>query len=131
MIFLDTSYFVSLMDKMDVYHKNSMEIQDYLNDSNEKTVINTTVPVETLNRFIKTNILARKMFDALKAQHKIIMLTNADYIESLDVNMWFGNSINFSDCTIINTMIKRDIQDIVTFDRDFEKVDGLHVINSI
>ncbi len=115
---------------MDVYHKNSMEIQDYLNDSNEKTVINTTVPVEH-NRFIKTNILARKMFDALKAQHKIIMLTNADYIESLDVNMWFGNSINFSDCTIINTMIKRDIQDIVTFDRDFEKVDGLHVINSI
>ena len=76
-------------------------------------------------------ILARKMFDALKAQHKIIMLTNADYIESLDVNMWFGNSINFSDCTIINTMIKRDIQDIVTFDRDFEKVDGLHVIKSI
>ena len=67
-------------------------------------------------------ILARKMFDALKAQHKIIMLTNADYIESLDVNMWFGNSINFSDCTIINTMIKRDIQDIVTFDRDFEKL---------
>ena len=50
------------------------------------------------------------------------MLTNADYIESLDVNMWFGNSINFSDCTIINTMIKRDIQDIVTFDRDFEKL---------
>ncbi|MDO5814388.1 MAG: hypothetical protein Q4Q18_02020 [Methanobrevibacter sp.] len=40
MIFLDSGYFISLM-----YEKDP-----YLDNSNEPTVINTTVIVETLNR---------------------------------------------------------------------------------
>lgn len=51
-IFLDTGYFKGLMDKKDVHHKDALEIQEFLNNWNETTVINTTVLVETLNRSV-------------------------------------------------------------------------------
>jgi len=131
MIFLDTGYFQGLMNHKDTNHKNSLEIQEYLKESNEKTVINTTVLVETLNRSIKTNILAENMFKILKQNHQIIKLTTGDYYKSLQVNKYFGNSINYSDCTIIHTMLERGITRIVSFDSGFKKIDGFHVISSL
>ncbi len=131
MIFLDTWYFENLMNPREPNHGISLEIQDYIDDSNEQTVINTTVLVETLNRSIKTDTFAEKMYVALKSRHCIVPLNKNDYLESLEINRWFGNSINYSDCTIIHTMMEMNITDIVTFDRDFEKVNGLNIISAI
>lgn len=131
MIFLDTGYFKALMDDNDIYHYDSLRIKEYLNDSDETTVINTTVLVETLNRSIKTNEFARELYENIKAQNQIIQLTTKDYIDSLEINRWFGNSINYSDCTIIQTMINQSIIDIVTFDSDFEKVNGFNIISHV
>ncbi|WP_407421513.1 PIN domain-containing protein [Methanobrevibacter sp.] len=131
MIFLDSGYFKGLMNYKDAHHNDSLKIQEYLNNSNETTVINTTVLVETLNNTVKTNILAKDMFNVLYSQNQIIQLTYEDYLKSLEVNMWYGNSINYGDCTIINTMINMSIIDIVTFDSDFEKVNGFNIISSI
>ena len=131
MIFLDTCYFENLMNTGEPNHRISLEIQDYINDSNELTVINTTVLVETLNRSVKTNTFAERMYRALKSRHCIVPLNKNDYLESLEINRWFGNSINYSDCTIIHTMMEMNITDIVTFDSDFEKVNGLNIISAI
>lgn len=131
MIFLDTCYFENLMDKRQSNHDVSLKINDYLINSNEKTVINTTVLVETLNRSIKTNTFADEMFENLMSNHELVVLTSVDYLDSLVLNRWYGNSINYSDCTIIDTMIKQGISNIVSFDSDFEKVDGFNVISSI
>lgn len=119
------------MDKRQSNHDVSLKINDYLINSNEKTVINTTVLVETLNRSIKTNTFADEMFENLMSNHELVVLTSVDYLDSLVLNRWYGNSINYSDCTIIDTMIKQGISNIVSFDSDFEKVDGFNVISSI
>lgn len=131
MFFLDTSYFEGLMSSRDVHHNDSLKIQEYIDDSNEKTVINTTVLVETLNRSVKTNILAENIYDVLKSNHQIIKLTAYDYLTALEVNKHFGNSINYSDCTIIHTMMEIGIRNIVTFDSDFNKIEQFNVISSI
>ena len=44
-------------------------------------------------------------------------------------NEWFGNSINFNDFTIINTMMALGIEKIVSFDSDFKKIDNYKVIS--
>ena len=41
----------------------------------------------------------------------------------------FDSSINFSDCTILSTMIRNKIDKIISFDSDFEKVKGIKIIN--
>lgn len=41
----------------------------------------------------------------------------------------FGKSINFSDCTIVNSMIKHSITRIVSFDSDFDKIGAFERIH--
>lgn len=119
------------MDKKDMHHDEALKIEDYLDNSNEKTVINTTVLLETLNKSAGTKNQVMKIYNRLNDKSKIIYLTYEDYIESLKINLWFSNSINYSDCTILNTMMNMGISKIVSFDSDFKKIEQLVVISSM
>ena len=132
MIFLDTSYYKGLLDKKDIHHKDSLKISEYLNEStNEITVINTTVLVETLNWIAGTRDVVRNIFDSILEDNKMIYLTPEDYLKSLEINGWYDNSINYSDCTILNTMMNLGIRKIVSFDSDFKKLKKYNVISSL
>ncbi len=128
MIFLDSSYFKALNDIKDYYHDESLKIKNYLTNSNETTVINTTVLVETLNRVTGSYDVVKQVHCELHSKNHVVQLTNDDYLNSLEINSWFGNSINYSDCTILNTMMAMGIDTIVSFDADFKKIDVLNVI---
>jgi predicted nucleic acid-binding protein len=131
MIFLDTGYFKGLMDSRDAHHKDALNIRDYLDESNETTVINTTVLVETLNWSVGTKDVVKELYNGLHDENRVISLSDSDYLKSLEINCWLDNSINFSDCTIISTMMDMGINNIVSFDADFKKIKGFHVISSI
>ena len=128
MIFLDTGYFKGILDSKDNHHKEALKIEDYLKNSNETTVINTTVLVETLNWFVGTNNDVEELFNDLKRKNRLICLTNEDYLNSLELNRWLNNSLNYSDCTIFNTMVDWGIRKIVSFDEGFRNIGSLHVI---
>ncbi|MDO5860791.1 type II toxin-antitoxin system VapC family toxin [Methanobrevibacter sp.] len=130
MIFLDSSYLKGLIDEKDSFHKKALIVRDEIGEYNELTVINTTVLVETLNFTAKTNSLAGEVYNELKCNNKIVSLTFEDYINSLNLNRWYGNSINYSDCTIINTMFGLGINKIATFDSDFSKIKGINILQS-
>jgi predicted nucleic acid-binding protein len=131
MIFLDSGYFIGIMDDKDNHHDEAMKIKEYLIDSNESTVINTTVIVETLNRSVGTKDDVEKIYDDLYSNNIVVSLTDEDYIKSLEVNGWYNNSINYSDCTIITTMIDKGISKIVSFDGGFEKIGNYEVISDL
>lgn len=128
MIFLDTGYFKGLMDSKDTHHKEALKIEEYLTDSNETTVINTTVLVETLNWSVGTDDTVKELYKDLHDENLLIHLTPEDYLNALELNAWLKNSLNYSDCTIFNTMINRGIHKIVSFDEGFRKINSLHVI---
>ncbi len=129
MIFLDSCYLKGLIDKKDTFHEKAL-LQDEIGEYNELTVINTTVLVETLNFTAKTNSIADGVYNELKCNNKIVSLTFEDYINSLNFNRGYGNSINYSDCTIINTMFGLGINKIATFDSDFSKIKGINILQS-
>ena len=129
MIFLDSSYMKGLINNKDRYHLDALRVRDSIDDLNETTVINTTVLVETLNWSVKTNTFAKKLYDEIEKENMIVNLTYDDYLEALKINCWFGNSINYSDCTIINTMFSMGINRIASFDDDFRKVSYIEVIS--
>lgn len=87
--------------------------------------------VETLNCVKGSYDIVKKMHQQLYAENKVVQLNNDDYLESLDISTWFGNSINYSDCTILNTMMNMGINTIVSFDNDFKKFGLLEVIYTI
>ena len=131
MIFLDTGYFRAIMDNRDIHHEEALKIEEYIDDYNETTVINTTVLVETLNWSVGTNDDLNDLFDELCSKNDVIFLKNEDYYKALEINGWYGNSINYSDCTIINTMMDLGIKRIVSFDNSFKKINGYTVISAV
>ena len=131
MYFLDTGYFKGLMDSKDINHEKALAIREIIDDSNERTVINTTVLVETLNWSKGTNTHVKSIYDKICSSNQVIQLTCQDYLKSLEINGWFDNSINYSDCTILNTMFSMGISKIVSFDDDFKKINALNVISSM
>lgn len=129
MIFLDSGYYIGLLDKKDIHHKDCIQIRDNLAKSHETTVINTTVLVETLNRSVGTGENVKKLHEDLNTENMVISLTKSDYLRSLEINGWYGNSINYSDCTIMTTMMDMGITKIVSFDGCFEKIGKFDVIS--
>lgn len=71
------------------------------------------------------------LFEELCSKNDVVFLKNEDYLKALEINGWYGNSINYSDCTIINTMMNLGIKKIVSFDNGFKKIKGYNVISAM
>ena len=126
MIFVDTSFLLSLLLKSDVNHYKALELSDTIN---ENKMINSTVLTETFNAFNgvggKTGV---SLYDNFKEMFDIDFLTLQDYDDAMDIYLAYDSSINFSDCIILKTMQKFNLSKIATFDSDFKKIKGLDII---
>ena len=128
MIFLDTSYINGLIIKNDDYSDLSKSIEPFL--EHETKVTNVTVLVEVLNSINRYNFFGD--IDALMNQlvnlNIFDYLTMHDYEKSLGLFNHYGRSINFADCTILQSMQNHGITRIASFDSDFDKIKGLQRI---
>lgn len=129
MIFLDSSYIKGLILKKDKYNHLSKKIKPLI--KNETKVINVTVLVEVLNAVKKTNYEGdiEELLGCLLDLDIFDFLDVSDYEDSMKWFKYYDKSINFSDCTIINTMINRKITKVASFDSDFDKVKGFSRIH--
>lgn len=128
MIFLDSSYLIALIINKDTHHKKSKTLKPVL--SNEIKVINNTVLVEVLNSLKKTNHKTdlNSIIDTLLKIDNIHFLNDKDYAKSIELYKYYNQSLNFSDCTILCTMLKNNISNIVSFDSDFDKIKNIQRI---
>ncbi|MBR5503923.1 MAG: type II toxin-antitoxin system VapC family toxin [Methanobrevibacter sp.] len=127
MIFVDSSYYIARLIEKDKFHKRSIELEPQLN---EKRYINNTVLNEILNSFRHYGGQdITKLFHYLNDMNDLVYLTEKDYIESVNISSHYGSSINFSDCTILQSMQNLGVNKIVSFDSDFKKIDGIVVID--
>ena len=65
------------------------------------------------------------IIDLLYGMDNIHYLTTEDYDNALEICKNYGFSINFSDCTILESMKQYNINSIVSFDSDFDKADEI------
>ncbi len=127
MIFVDTTFLIALLIKTDPLHEKALEISETIR---ERKVINNTVLNETLNAFTgKGGKAGKELYQVILEMFDIIYLDEKDYENAIDIYLNFNSSINYSDCTILSSMVKNKINRIVTFDSDFNKIKGINVIN--
>ena len=129
MIFLDSSYILSLIFENDINHLKAMQIRYVLED--EAKMINNTVLNEVLNSIDSNNskIEINYIINRLLSLHKIDFLNYDDYITSIKIFLFYNQSINFSDCTILKSMFENNINQIISFDSDFDKIKGIINVN--
>ena len=127
MIFVDTSFLISLLVKTDSHHEKALKIAESIH---ERKVINSPVMNETLNAFTgKGGKIGKELYRIIEEMFDIEYLNQSDYEHAMEIYLHFDSSINFSDCTILSTMIRNKIDKIISFDSDFEKVKGIKIIN--
>lgn len=128
MIFLDSSYLIGLIIDNDQHHLKATELKPFL--KHEKKIINNTVLVETLNSINRTNhtLETESIINSILKIDKIDFLTKKEYFKSLELFNYYNQDINYSDCTMLYTMQANNVNKIVSFDNDFDKVNGINRI---
>lgn len=124
MIFLDSTYLIGLILKNDSLYYKSHLLKPYLDDENK--IINNAVFNEVLNSVTSNNShYDLNHIKKLLLSFNIDFLTSDDYLDSFDIFEYYNFSVNFSDCTILNTMQNYNINQIASFDSDFDKIKGV------
>ena len=127
MIFVDTSFLIALLISSDQFHEKALGVSQTIN---ERKVINNTVLNETLNAFTgKGGKVGKELYNLILKMFDIQYLTPDDYNRAMDLYLHYDSAINYSDCTILSTMFQNDISKILSFDSDFEKINGISIIN--
>ena len=127
MIFVDTSFLIALLISTDHFHERALEISETIN---ERKVINNTVLNETLNAFSgKGGKIGKDLYNIILEMFDVEYLSPVDYEKAIDLFLHYDSSLNYSDCTILTTMFQNNIDRIVSFDRDFEKIEMINLIN--
>ena len=96
----------------------------------ESTLINSTVILEILNNLSKKRYenVRQEVINLLYEIDNIHYLTEEDYANALNLCKHYNFSVNYSDCTIIKTMEKYNVNNVLSFDGDFDKVKGINRI---
>ena len=124
MIFFFFFYLIGLILKNDSLYYKSHLLKSYLDDENK--IINNTVFNEVLNSVTSNNSnYDLNHIKKLLLSFNIDFLTSDDYLDSFDIFEYYNFSVNFSDCTILNTMQNYNINQIASFDSDFDKIKGV------
>ncbi|MBQ2653831.1 MAG: type II toxin-antitoxin system VapC family toxin [Methanobrevibacter sp.] len=128
MIFLDTTYINGLILKNDVHSKLSKSIEPFL--EKESKITNVTVLVEVLNSVNRYNFFGNvdDLRNYLLNMNVFDFLTVDDYQKAFGLFKYYNKSINYADCTILQSMQNHGITKIVSFDSDFDKIKGIQRI---
>lgn len=128
MMFVDSCYIIALMNTKARKHEEAVTLLQLI--ENESTLINSTVILEILNNLNKKRYenVRQEVINLLYEMDNIHYLTQEDYANALNLCKQYDYSVNYSDCTIIKTMEKYNVSNILSFDGDFDKVKGINRI---
>lgn len=90
-------------------------------------LINNTVLVKVLNSLKKNDykIEPDEIVEVLLNRDKVVFLTDKDYGEILKLFKYYNLGVNYYDCTILNTIMDSTLSVAVSFDSDFDKIQGI------
>lgn len=125
--FIDSSFLISLLTENEKNNQHSCEISENMN---EYRVINNIVLSETLNgiRRYEKRVDLNKIYTIINEVMEIKYLKKSDYEEAVNIYGYYNGSINYSDCLILKTMQDNNINKILSYDDDFDKINGLQRI---
>lgn len=136
--FLDSSFILALILKTDANHEKAFELVDVLN---EDCYINHNVLNEVLTLVgRKINILAAKevyytLIDNFTLLNEYSIAEYNENTFKIFENYIGSNSnkakLSFTDSSIVLTMREFEISNLLSFDKEFKRVDGINIINKL
>lgn len=128
MLFFDTSFILGLFNDNDDNHSKVKELLELMPEiTKQKKAINNIILTEVLNKLKKDYYknVREDIINFLLSFDEIYYVENDDYLKAITLMQKYKYSINYSDCLILITMLKNNVNSIVSFDSDFNRIDGI------
>lgn len=119
MIFLDSSFLISLFTEKEIHHHKAIKI--YRKIKNKELIISKLVIAETITLLrlkLNTNEIM-EIYNGLNSNFNVINDT-AYYDNAMREFLKYDGTISFFDSMYIYLMKKLEIHEIVSFDNDFD-----------
>ena len=122
--FLDTVFIVALFVINDQWHPQAVEIYEQI--KNEKLIISKLVIAETVT-VLKNKLNTKDIHEIYTNFSNFfdVVEDNLYYDEAMAEFVKYDSTISFFDAMYVAIMKKENIINIVSFDDDFDKVDGI------
>jgi len=125
MIFVDSSFFIGLVDRKDQWHPAAKAILPVL--TNETVIISDLVIVESVT------IIGRRSGGKAGEQLYHYFIDNCDVVVSdekilkrgISMFLRYDGNLSVSDAVSVSIMQEKNIERILSFDSDFDKVHGI------
>ena len=133
MIILDTSFLVSVEVETDQNHKRAVELRDkIIRGEFGDPIISDYIFDEAITvTFQKTKDLKKVVLIGAELRSSAKMINVDEEIFELAWELFKDQDntrFSFTDCTILSIARLQEIKYIATFDKDFDKVEGISVI---
>ena len=129
-IFVDSSFIIALVNENDSLHESSLEYIDLI-EKNEcyisNLVINEVITV------IGNKIDLETAISAFNLINDIFHVINEYEIKDFNSNTMLiyekhGTKLSFTDCSLIVDMHYHKIENLLSFDKEFKKAEGINLI---
>lgn len=122
MIFVDSSYFIAIVDKKDQWHKKALKLSDYF--KNKSVVVSSFIISEVITEIGKRSggKAAYNLYNYFEDSCDIVHIDKDRLAESMEVFLKYDGTLSLADTSSIVVMDTLVIKEIVSFDSDFDKV---------
>ena len=131
MIFVDSSYYIAIVDTRDQWHKKALELSEYV--ENDSSVVSNFIISEVVTEIGRRSggKVAYAMYNYFTDNCEIIYIDRGMLSESVEIVLKYAGTLSLADATSVTIMDNMKIGEIISFDSDFDKVDFINRIHTL
>ena len=131
MIFVDSSYYIAISDTKDQWHKKSLELSEYI--ENSISVVSSFIISEVVTEIGRRSggKVAYTLYNYFTDNCKIIYIDRDMLSESMEIVLKYDGTLSLADAASVTIMDNMKISEIISFDSDFDKVNFINRIYAL
>ena len=125
MIFIDASFFIAALNKKDQWHEKAGEILPIIKTEEKVTsglILSESVTLVGSLFGGKTGLI---LFEYILDNHDVRYADKELSFNAMETFLKYDGTLSFADSVSVEIMKVLEIKRIVSFDSDFDKVDGI------
>ena len=129
MIFIDSSFFIASVLKNDKWHGQVREIFPKIKEEDKMTSILTLSEAVTLTGSLGGGKNGVKLYNYIVDNHEVVYVDKDTSFSALETFLKYDGVLSFADSVSVELMKRFKVNSIVSFNSDFDKVDGIYRIH--
>lgn len=129
MIFIDASFFIASVLKNDEWHGRVRKIFPKIKEEDKMTSILTLSEAVTLTGSLGGGKNGVKLYSYIVDNHEVVYVDKDTSFSALETFLKYDGVLSFADSVSVELMKRFKVDSIVSFDSDFDKVDGIYRIH--